>query len=127
MARAIASENVSTNVTHFKVWGVLLKKLIHTLDNPDSEKVRILERQAAVAERAQRGQRIARGLSADGQTEEMIRAEAQADYRALVDAVIEAVHVHVPDEVVREKIAQAVMGKYPRAADDPQDDGSEQG
>jgi len=120
MAEAIASENVSTNLTHFKVWGVLLRKLIDTLDKPDSETVRILERQAAVAERAQRGQRIARGLSADGQTEERIRTEAQADYRALVDAVVEAVHLHVPDEVAREKIAQAVMGKFPRAGDDPQ-------
>ena len=125
MAEAIASENVSTNVTHFKVWGVLLKKLIGTLDDPDPIRVKILERQAAVAERAQRGQRIARGLSADGQTEERIRAEAQADYRALVDAVVEAVQLHVPDEETREKIAQAVMGKFPRALDDPQDAGGE--
>ena len=125
MAAAIASENVSTNITHYKIWGVLLKKLIGTLDDTDPETVRVLERQAAVAERAQRGQRVARGLSADGQTEERIRAEAQADYRSLVDAVVEAVQLHVSDEIVREKIADAVMGKFPRSIHDSENEGGE--
>lgn len=121
LAQAIASENVNTNLTHFKVWSVVLKQLIDTLTDPDPLRVKLLERQAAVIERAQRGQRIARGLSADGQTEERIRAEAQADYRALVDAVAEAIKEHVSDEVAREKIGQAVISRFPRRVEEGDD------
>jgi hypothetical protein len=56
-----------------------------------------LERVANILERAQKGQRLARGLSLDGQTEEQIRSEAAAENRALVDAFVEAMKEHVAD------------------------------
>ena len=55
------------------------------------------------------GQRLARGLSLDGQTEEQIRAQAEADGRGLIDLFIDIVREEVPDEEARDRIARALM------------------
>jgi hypothetical protein len=81
--------------------------------------IRDLERLAAIVERAQKGQRLARGLSLSGENEEQIRAAAQAEGRALVDVFIDAIKANVPDEVARERIRQAVLACLPAdGADD---------
>ena len=82
------------------------------------DEIRTLERVAAILEKAQRGQRLARGLSLDGQTEEQIRAQAEADGRALIDTFIEAVKQEVPDEETRDRIARALLEHCPAEADD---------
>jgi hypothetical protein len=71
-----------------------------------------------ILERAQKGQRLARGLSLTGETEEQIRAQAQAESRALVDAFIDAVKVNVPDEAARDRIRLADLEKLPRSEPD---------
>jgi hypothetical protein len=85
------------------------------------ERVRNLERVANILERAQKGQRLARGLSLDGQTEEQIRTEAAAENRALVDAFVEAVKQHEADPEVRDKIRRAVLSHLPEEQEDEQD------
>jgi len=80
--------------------------------------VREWERIATILEKAQKGQRLARGLSTTGENEEQIRAEAAAENRALVDAFVDAVKNHVADPEAREKIRQAVLTKLPTEPED---------
>jgi putative ATPase subunit gpP of terminase len=119
LVEQLATERVTLNSNHFKLWGVLASQLFDTLrkDMP-LDTVKNLERMANILERVQKGQRLARGLSLDGQTEEQIRSEAAAENRALVDAFVEAVKQHVADPDTREKIRQAVLSHLPAEAED---------
>ena len=76
-----------------------------------------LEKVAGILERAQKGQRLARGLALDGQTEEQIRAEAQAEVRRLIDAFVESVKEHVCDEEIRERIRRTILEALPSEED----------
>ena len=118
LVEKLATERVTLNTSHFKLWGVVVSQLFESLqkDTP-AEKVKSLERVANILERAQKGQRLARGLSLDGQTEEQIRSEATAENRALVDAFVEAVKQHVTDPEIREKVRQAVLNLLPAEPD----------
>jgi hypothetical protein len=119
LAEKIASERVALNSQHFKLWGVVVSKLFESLQASGlkGEDVRNLEKVAAILDRAQKGQRLARGLSLDGQTEEQIRAEAEADTRALVDLFVDAVKEEVEDEVVRDRVARAILDRLPTEMD----------
>jgi hypothetical protein len=75
--------------------------------------VRETERVAGILDRAQKGQRLAKGLSLSGETEEKIRAESQAEIRGLIDGFIDAVKENVPDEETRERIRKALMEAMP--------------
>jgi hypothetical protein len=68
---------------------------------------------AGILERAQKGQRLAKGLSLSGETEEKIRAESQAEIRGLIDAFIDSVKAHVPDEETREQIRRTLFASLP--------------
>ncbi len=119
LVEKLATERVTLNSSHFKLWGVVVSQLFESLKSEmPAERVRNLERVASILDRAQKGQRLARGLSLDGQTEEQIRTAAAAENRALVDAFVEAVKQHVVDPQVREKIRQAVLARLPAEADD---------
>lgn len=119
LVEKLATERVTLNSSHFKLWGVVVSQLFESLQKETpAEKVKSLERVATILERAQKGQRLARGLSLDGQTEEQIRSEAAAENRALIDAFVEAVKQHVTDPEVREKIRQAVLGLLPVESED---------
>jgi len=119
LVEKLATERVTLNSSHFKLWGVVVSQLFESLQKETPvEKVRSLERVANILERAQKGQRLARGLSLDGQTEEQIRSEAAAENRALVDAFVDAVKNHVADPEAREKIRQAVLTKLPTEPED---------
>jgi hypothetical protein len=119
LVEKLATERVTLNSSHFKLWGVVVSQLFESLQKETpAEKVRSLERVANILERAQKGQRLARGLSLDGQTEEQIRSEAAAENRALIDAFVEAVKQHVTDPEVREKIRQAVLVLLPTEPED---------
>jgi hypothetical protein len=111
LAERIATERVTLNAQHFKFWGVIVGRLFESIQNQGlkTEEIRSLERVAAILDRAQKGQRLARGLSLDGQTEEQIRAQAEADGRALIDLFIDIVREEVPDEEARDRIARALM------------------
>ena len=116
VAAAITSENINTNLTHFRVWEYLLKLLVQTLNKPDPLLVRMLDRQSAIAERAQKGQRLSRGMGVDGQTEEKIRAEANAELRRMIDLFIDTVKECVKDEEVRDRIGERIVGALPQPA-----------
>jgi hypothetical protein len=118
LVEKLATERVTLNTSHFKLWGVVVSQLFESLQKDvPAERVRSLERMATILERAQKGQRLARGLSLDGETEEQIRSEAAAENRALVDAFVEAVKQHVTDAEAREKIRQAVLAHLPEESE----------
>ena len=74
-----------------------------------------LRRIAGILDRAQKGQRLAKGLSASGETEEKIRAQSEAEIRGLIDAFIDAVKENVEDEETRERIRKALMESLPES------------
>ncbi len=120
LAERIASERVNLNAQHFKLWGVVVAQLFESLQRNGlkGEQVRNLEKVAGILDRAQRGQRLARGLSLDGQTEEQIRAQAEADGRALIDGFIDIVKEEIPDEQTRDRIARAMLDLCPGDVDE---------
>jgi hypothetical protein len=75
--------------------------------------LRGLEKMTAILDRAQKGQRLAKGLAVDGETEEAIRAQAHAENRALIDLFLSAVKEHVKDDDVRERIALSILTRLP--------------
>ena len=115
LVEQLATERVTLNAQHFRLWGVVIGQLVESMKNRglNSEEVRNLERVTAVLDRAQKGQRLARGLSLDGKTEEQIRAEAAAEMRGLIDLFVDVVKAEVEDEVVRDRIARAILERAP--------------
>ena len=115
MAERIATERVTINERHFKAWNVIFGQVFEKMQNSglDGEQIRNLERITAILDRAQKGQRLARGLSLDGKTEEQLRAESHAEGRGMIDAFIELVKQNVSDELVQDRIAQALMALVP--------------
>lgn len=122
LVEEIATDRVELNRRHFRFWELALARAAEVLKAEPSFDLRSLERLTAVLDRAQKGQRLAKGLSVDGQTEEQVRAQAQADNRALVDAFVSAVKENVEDESVRERISHAVLSRLPREPDGGADD-----
>ncbi len=108
----LSTEKVTLNVRHYKYWEYLLTQMVEGFKGAKYD-VRDWEKIAGILERAQKGQRLARGLSTTGETEEQIRAEAAAENRSLIDAFVDAVKNHVADPEAREKIRQAVLVKLP--------------
>lgn len=113
MVEQIATDRVALNTRHYRFWEVLLGQVAEGIKNPQSFDLRTVERLASVLERAQKGQRLAKGLSLDGETEEAIRAQAQAEIRSLIDRFVSALKEHVTDEAVRERVALAVLEGLP--------------
>ena len=119
MAEKIASDRVELNDRHFKGWNVVFGQLFDKMQNGElnGERIRNLERVAAILDRAQKGQRLARGLSLDGKVEEQIRAEAAAENRGLVDAFLDIVKAEVEDEDTRDRIARGLFERCPTDAE----------
>lgn len=114
----IANERTSLNVKHYKYWDVLFARLAEEMKHPSSSSaVRDMERMAAILDRAQKGQRLAKGLSMAGETEEQIRAEAETEIRRLIDSFIDAVKDNVLDEETRDRIRRAVLEQVPPDSD----------
>jgi uncharacterized protein YjcR len=114
----IATDKVTLNVRHFRFWELVLAKLAEELKAKKGIPVREMDRIAGILERAQRGQRVAKGLSASGETEEGVRAQAQAEIRRLIDSFIESVKENVADEETRDRIRRAVLEAVPEKEDD---------
>jgi hypothetical protein len=122
LVEQLATERVTLNSQHFKSWGVVLSRLFSSVQTGlKLDEIRSLERVAGILEKAQRGQRLARGLSLDGQTEEQIRAQAEADGRGLIDLFIDVVKQEVADEQTRDRIARALLERCPTESDDGAD------
>ena len=77
---------------------------------------------SASSRRPRRANASREGSSTTGETEEAIRAEAEANHRSLVDTFTEAVKECIDDETLRERIAQAVMAKFPGSGGGPGED-----
>lgn len=119
MAEKVASDRVALNAQHFKSWNVVATKLFESLQRggPDSETIRNLDKVSGILDRVQKGQRLARGLSLDGKTEEQLRAEFEAQQRDLVDFFIEVVKSEVTDEQTRDRLARAILERLPTDQD----------
>src|SRR5437867_6507897 len=80
---------------------------------------------AGILERAQKGQRLAKEMGMGGETEEAIRAEAQAELRKAINLVREAIKRNVTDEETRDRIGRAILAALPAepgtGADEPED------
>jgi len=116
LVEKIATDRVNLNIKHFKYWDVLLGRIAEALKNPNPDEIRQLERLSAILDRAQKGQRLARGLSLDGQTEEEARAEAQSEIRRVIDVVIDSIKRNVLDEEARDKIRKDILSAVPEEA-----------
>ena len=114
----IASDRVTLNVRHYRYWELLLAKLAEDMKQRTNLDVRDLDRIAGILDSAQKGQRLAKGLSVTGETEEAIRAQGQAEVRRLIDTFVEAVKEHVPDEETRDQIRRTVVQSLPQETDD---------
>ena len=110
----IATDRVTLNLRHYRLWELLLARLAEDLKSRQGvSDVRDLERIAGILDKAQKGQRLAKGLSATGETEEAVRAQAEAEMRRIIDAFIGAVKENVYDEEARDRIRQAILGALP--------------
>ena len=125
LVEKIATDRVSLNVRHYRYWELVLVKLAEELKSKKFD-VRDLDRVTGILDRAQKGQRLAKGMSLGGETEEQIRAQAQAETRSLIDAFVEAVKENVADEETRERIRSIILARLPQEADngagEPQDE-----
>jgi hypothetical protein len=99
------------------MWDLLVAKLAEDLKNKQGVEIRELERISGILERAQKGQRLAKGLSITGETEEAIRAQSEAESRHLIDVFIDSVKENVHDEAIRERIQQSILRALPEAED----------
>ncbi len=117
----LSTEKVTLNVRHYKYWEYLLTQMVEDFKSAKFG-VREWEKIATIFEKAQKGQRLARGLSTTGETEEQIRAEAAAENRTLVDAFIEGIKEQVTDPDLRDKIRQAVASRLPTNQDNGEPD-----
>ena len=122
----IATDRVSLNFRHYRFWDLMLAKLAEDLKGRKTLDIREMERVAGILDRAHKGQRLAKGLSLTGETEERVRAQSQAEIRRLIDAFVDAVKENVGDEETRERIRRTVLECLPQAKDDgagePQDE-----
>ncbi|MBD3237489.1 MAG: hypothetical protein GF330_12355 [Candidatus Eisenbacteria bacterium] len=109
----IASDKVSLNVRHYRMWELLLANVADDLKERKVGDIRELERLAAILDRAQKGQRLAKGLSLSGENEEAIRAQAEAEIRRVIDTFIDSVKEHVPDEETRDAIRRHILESLP--------------
>lgn len=114
----IASDRVTLNVRHYRMWELLLARLAESLKNKHTVETGELKEIAGILDKAQKGQRLAKGLSITGESEEAIRARSEAEMRQLIDAFIDSVKENVSDEDTREKIRQAILRALPDAADE---------
>lgn len=109
----IATDNVTLNVRHYRFWELLLAKLTEGIKKQEYLDIKELSRIAGILDRAQKGQRLARGLSITGETEETIRAQSHAEQQKLIDVFIDAVKENVTDEATREDIRRAILDAVP--------------
>ena len=114
----IATDRVTLNVGHFRLWQALLGKLGEIVKTRPMTDVRDLERLAGILDRAQKGQRLAKGLSLSGESEEAIRAQSEAEMRKVVDTFIDSIKENVHDEEARERIRVAILASLPDETSD---------
>lgn len=109
----IATDRTALNLRHYRYWDLLINNLGETLKQQKNLDVRELDKIAGILDRAQKGQRLAKGLSLSGETEEAIRAKSQAEVRRLIDTFIDVTKEAVEDEATRSHIHRAIIDAIP--------------
>ena len=119
LAERIASERVSLNATHFRLWGVVVAQLFERLQQGglSGDEIRNLDKVAGILDRAQKGQ--------PADTGPVLRpvAPGQAARRG---GQFRRPHIarrridEVADEETRDRIAQAMMEASPMEPDEEQ-------
>src|SRR6266850_7434937 len=104
MAEKLTSDRVSLNVRHYNYYEVALVELASTLKGQGKFTIREVCDVMAAVEKAQKGQRLAKGVGVDDHAEEQIRAEAQAQLHQMIDTFIGAVKENVHDPQACERI-----------------------
>lgn len=107
----IATDRTTLNVRHYRLWELILANLMEGLKTK-SHDIRELERVAGILDRAQKGQRLAKGLSV-AETEESIRAQSQAEIQKMVDVFIDSIKENVSDEETRDRIRRQILKAMP--------------
>jgi len=111
---SVVTERVSLETKHYNYWEALLRQVGEKIRaNAGVMDTREMSELGALIEKAQRGQRLARGLSLDGENEQQIRAQGEAEMLHLIDVFIEAVKRYITDEQARDNIQRAVMETVP--------------
>lgn len=105
----IATDRVTLNLRHYRLWDLILGKLMESLKTQSAVDVEEMVKITGILDRAQKGQRLAKGLSIGGETEEQIRAEAEATQKKLIDSFIDATKENVSNELEREKVRLAIL------------------
>jgi hypothetical protein len=120
LVERLATERVNLNAAHYKMWQAIIGRMFASIQKEGrvGDEAKDLDRVSAILERAQRGQRLARGLTTDGQSEEQIRAEAAADTRRVVDTFLNAIKKEVQDPELRDRIARAILELVPLGTED---------
>src|SRR5688572_4770340 len=75
----IATDRTSMNLTHYRYWQLVVAKLGDILKSSKALNIKDLESIAAILDRAQKGQRLSKGMTSPAETEEALRAKAQAE------------------------------------------------
>ena len=109
----IATDRTSLNLTHYRYWQLLVSRLGEILKSAKSLTIKDLESVAGVLDRAQKGQRLSKGMASSAETEEALRAKSQAELGRTIDVVREAIKEHVTDEETRDRIARAILRALP--------------
>ena len=125
LVKRIATDRVTLNVRHYRYWDLLLSNLGEKLKGKHDLSIQDMDRVAGILERAQKGQRLAKEMGMGGETEEAIRAEAQAELRKAINLVRDAIKENVSDEETRDRIGRAILAALPQepgtGVDEPQD------
>ncbi|HZC81206.1 MAG TPA: hypothetical protein VE222_05715 [Nitrospiraceae bacterium] len=115
MVKRVASDRITLNVKHYNYYEIVLGEIRTVLKNmKGSMTMGDLTDLVTVIEKSQKGQRLAKGLSMSGETEEVIRAEAQAELRNAINLVRDAIKENVTDEETRDRIGRAILAALPQ-------------
>lgn len=109
----IATDKVALNVRHYRFWDLLLAKLTDSIKRQDQIDAAELSRIAAILERVQKGQRLAKGLGMASETEESLRAQFHTEIRQLIDTFIDAIKENIEDEETRDRIRRTILKAVP--------------
>ena len=123
----IATDKVTLNLRHYRGYDLVMAKLVEILKSTATLDVKTLEQIAGILDRVQKGQRVAKGMSTSGETEEAIRAQAYSETRGLIDLFIDSVKENVKDEETRDKIRRAILAGIPADEDDGAGNGGDEG
>jgi len=110
----IATDRVTLNLRHYNYFEYVLNEIRETLKSSKGKmSVKELGELVAIIEKAQKGQRLAKGLSMSGETEETIRAQAHAELNKAIDIVRQAIKENITDEATRDRIGRAILAALP--------------